>query len=235
VKIFDVPMQDLETIAREVGVTFEGSDESNSAGYRVRGRLIPDRTKPIGARPFQRVSASIAFNEGRRVFAVCWHGHRDFMAKLFASFPNARIQTAIADYRGIADFDAKYIDTAHKNVGSMMFPVSAWTVCECCENYSYGPALEIGDSEYLTALAHAEAEDGASVIDESAARKIAADFHGGQFSDLYAFASSGFIGESLASEIESDLRKFTEPENVRQLKQLLAFVLAHIAEHVTNT
>jgi hypothetical protein len=226
-KIFDVPLQDLETIAREIGVTFEGTDESNSAGYRVRGRLIPDRTKPKGSRPYQRVSADIAFSEGRKVFAVCWHGHRDFMAKVFARYPDARIQTAIADYRGIADFDGKYIDTAHKNVGSIMYPVSAWSVCECCEQYSYGPALEVIDTEYLTALAHAGTEDGSTVIDEDTARKIAADFHGGQFSDLYAFASSGFIGESLTSEIESDLRIFTEPSNVRQLTQLLAFVTAH--------
>jgi hypothetical protein len=226
-KIFDVPLQDLESIAREIGVTFEGTDESNSAGSRARGRLIPDRSKPSGSRPYQRVSASIAFNEGRKVFAVCWHGHRDFMAKVFARFPNARISTAFADYRGIADFDGKYIDTAHKNVGSMMYPVSAWSVCDCCEQYSYGPPLEIADREYLTALAHAEAEDGATVISEDAARRIAADFHAGQNSDLYAFASSGFIGEGLASEIESDLQIFTEAENVRQLRQLLAFVTAH--------
>lgn len=39
-------------------------------------------------------------------------------------------------------------------------------------------------------------------------RRVAADWHGGQFTDLYKFASSGHIGHFLDSEIERCLKTF---------------------------
>lgn len=64
---------------------------------------------------------------GRRVSAVCWHGHRDVMMRLFDRHPEARLKTALADYRGREDFLAKYRDTFGRGNG--------WNVC-----LSYGEA-----------------------------------------------------------------------------------------------
>ena len=65
-------------------------------------------------------------------------------------------------------------------------------------------------------------------------REIAADWHSGQWSALYAFSSSGAIQSDLASEIESCLRMLDEraaaydlediPEMREELRELLAFV-----------
>lgn len=42
---------------------------------------------------------------------MCWHGHRDFMRALYRLAPDARIKTALADYRDAEDFDRKFLDT----------------------------------------------------------------------------------------------------------------------------
>lgn len=43
--------------------------------------------------------------------AVSWEGHRDFMRALFAADPNARLQTALADYHGREEFIRDHPDT----------------------------------------------------------------------------------------------------------------------------
>jgi hypothetical protein len=126
-----VQLSDIERVAESIGVTFEGAD-SGVRFPRVRGRLIPDRTVPRENRPYRRVSASIAFNEGREVFAVCWHGHRDFFRALFAEFPSAVADTMMARYTA-ENFENVFPDTAYRNVGSRMYPVYASEVCRCGE------------------------------------------------------------------------------------------------------
>lgn len=67
----------------------------------------------------------------RRTIAACWHVHRDFLATLFDRYPTARVSTAFADYRGREDFLEKFEATGWKNVGSMMYPMSASQCCDC--------------------------------------------------------------------------------------------------------
>jgi hypothetical protein len=58
-------------------------------------------------------------------------------------------------------------------------------------------------------------------VDEISARHIASLWHGGQFSPLYAFASSGSITDGLESEIEADLRNSNASSSDRaQLREL---------------
>ena len=130
---------DLYDIAEEIGVAL--SDRGTVYNYRMPitkvGRAYSFGLRPTsyknpctGDHKYQRVSASVFQNE-RRVFAVCWHGHRDFMLALFDRDPDARIKSAMADYKGALDFLDKYPDTAYGNVGSQMYPQYASDVCKC--------------------------------------------------------------------------------------------------------
>jgi hypothetical protein len=133
---------DLYDIAEEIGVCLadRGSVNANRNPLTRVGRaysfgLRPDKSTRNGEGDYlyQRVSSNIMFSEGRRVFAVCWHGHRDFMQEVFRRDPDARIKTAMADYRGAADFEAKYHETAYWQVGAPIAPVFAAEVCKCGE------------------------------------------------------------------------------------------------------
>lgn len=79
---------------------------------------------------YQRMSAG--YNAGeRRVAAVCWHGHRDFMRAIYRRDPDARIKSAFADYRGSEEFEQKFPTTGDRNIGSMYYPTLAREACTC--------------------------------------------------------------------------------------------------------
>ena len=132
-RIFDVPLEDCERIASGLGIRFEGSDKSNSAGHRTSGTLRAD----AASNPYPRLSSSyfrLKSGERRKLRSiVCWHGYRDFMRGIFADFPNARIATHVADYRGSADFESKYADTGYKNIGPPIAPVIMADCCYCAD------------------------------------------------------------------------------------------------------
>lgn len=67
----------------------------------------------------------------RRVSAACWHVHRDFMKEVFRINPEARIQTALADYKGLEDFQAFFPVTGGTNVGSRAQPLAISEACNC--------------------------------------------------------------------------------------------------------
>lgn len=89
---------------RGLGISRDGR------ALRFRLRLDTDSRREDGSLLYQRVSQS---RGGRRVASVCWHGHRDFMARIFGTNPDARIKTALADYRGVADFIRTYATTMY--------------------------------------------------------------------------------------------------------------------------
>lgn len=106
-------------------------------GYVERDR--DDQGRLIGKRQlhplkWHRRTASYGWgNSERRVSAVCWHGHYAFMRYLFALRPDARIKSAVADYRGLTDFLRSAGDTAHRNIGSSMYPLSMAEACFCSD------------------------------------------------------------------------------------------------------
>ena len=93
--------------------------------YADVGRAI--RVK-LGVKSSRAPGAS--FKRGRRISALCWHGFRDVIARLFKDGAT-RVQTVMADYRGLADFEAKFPATGHVNVGSMTEPLEAQDACQC--------------------------------------------------------------------------------------------------------
>lgn len=126
---------DLREIAAEVGVKIH-SDYAGT-GIRKDGRawnfrLALDSSVPKrdAGYKYQRTSTS-GFNPDRRVAAVCWHGHRDFMRAIFAKDANARIKSSFADYKGAENFERDFPGTAYRNVGSMMYPMFMKDACTC--------------------------------------------------------------------------------------------------------
>jgi len=106
---------DIRDAAAEVGLTLH-SDWSGH-GIETRGRALKFRLAvdssadrdADGYLPYQRCSTSRGSR--RKLAAVCWHGHRDFMRALFRRSPEMRLKTALADYRGSDDFERTYLGT----------------------------------------------------------------------------------------------------------------------------
>lgn len=73
-------------------------------------------------------------NTGRRIAAACWHAHRDIMQAIFAAYPDARLHSALADYRGQSDFLASFPATGATNCGSIANPLRADNACDCNNN-----------------------------------------------------------------------------------------------------
>lgn len=68
---------------------------------------------------------------GRKVNAVCWHGHYDFMFKLFTAQPDATLISAMARYDGRADFENNADGSGARNIGSQMHPLAYEDACDC--------------------------------------------------------------------------------------------------------
>ena len=126
-KLWNVPVDALSAIVREVSardyngnIRFKRSPEP--AGRALQFTLtVADSRGPGG-----RLSHS-----GRRVAALCWHGHRDVFKEIFARFPDARLQSAQADYRGRESFERTFPATGDANIGSLMCPMCYRTACDC--------------------------------------------------------------------------------------------------------
>ena len=130
-EIYDIANELCVSIA-DRGTIYNGRPPIRRDGRALYFGLRPDPgcKDEDGNHRYQRTSAS-AFHSERRVFAVCWHGHRDFMREIFKRDPSARVKTAWADYKGVEDFEEKFPETAYLNVGSMMYPMFASEVCTC--------------------------------------------------------------------------------------------------------
>lgn len=115
----------LRTAADEIGVTVE-INTLNAKGDRHQVKVNPG-PEPLGQRNYQRISAS----SERRVFAVCWHGFRDFFRACYEVAPNAVFRTAMDTWKGSEDFEERFRTSGYRNVGSQMYPRVACEVCEC--------------------------------------------------------------------------------------------------------
>jgi hypothetical protein len=70
--------------------------------------------------------------------AVCFHGHKRFMEKIFEVNPGAIIRTKMAAYRGIDSFNEQWPRVGSRNVGSMMYPLSYQDACNCGPETTFG-------------------------------------------------------------------------------------------------
>ena len=118
VKIWGLTEGEIRAAAKEARVSLW----NDWAGYgvEVRGkaltcRLCVDTTQERdenGLLPFQKVGRPHPVSRrGRRLPYVTWEGHREFMRVVFRDHPEARIKSAVADYRGRDEFWAKHPST----------------------------------------------------------------------------------------------------------------------------
>ncbi|MEK7505901.1 MAG: hypothetical protein AAB597_03360 [Patescibacteria group bacterium] len=117
--IWGIGELDLQGIAQQVGVQLVGPE---SVGRGLRFTL-----RPGDDRKWQRRSAT----SGRRINAVCFHGHKAFMEAVFALYPEARIKSVMADYRGVEEFNRQHEEVGDRNISNRMRPMSFWKACDC--------------------------------------------------------------------------------------------------------
>jgi hypothetical protein len=123
-KAWNTTEQDIREAADEVGLAIHSDWSGNGItrdGRALRFRLALGTDKE-NYRSIKR---------GRRIAAVCWHGHRDFFRALYRRSPEARIKTALADYRGTDGFERDFPATGQGNVGSWAEPQAAQDACDC--------------------------------------------------------------------------------------------------------
>lgn len=100
---------------------------------RFKLKLKPRSSRRPGSRVSQEHHYFSDIKQ-KRIGSSCWHVHRDFMFEVFAINPDARIITALADYKGLEDFEDKFPDTYHS--GGMAGPAvisSVGGACNCDE------------------------------------------------------------------------------------------------------
>jgi hypothetical protein len=131
---------------------------STDGSRRINSKCIAFTLRVLDSRgPGHRLSASeysrYADNSRagipgsrHRLTSACWHVHRDVMRKIFDFNPDARIKSAMADYRGVESFNAVHGYTGHHNSGSLMAPVAYADLCECDGNKTILPRERL---EYL--------------------------------------------------------------------------------------
>jgi len=110
--------------------------EADAVGYRhYRGNVYARITWARGRSVRFTLETKDAYaygsrraQSGRHMRKASWEAHRDVLRALFKLDPDATVRTALATYRGAADFEYQYERTADHNVGSRMDPI---TIREC--------------------------------------------------------------------------------------------------------
>lgn len=91
-----------------------------------------------------------------------------------------------------------------------------------------------------------QCDDAEGIINEFEAREIASEWHGGQFTDLYAFSSSGHLAPTtLEHEVQREIDRFNPSnhqdedskgpeEELARLHDLLIYVQRHAPEDTSE-
>jgi hypothetical protein len=114
--------EDLERVGADVGVRVQAGPTQHGRGGVPRVSF----TLKLADERYRRRGFT-----GRRIAAVCWHGHRDFMRACFALNPDGRIKSAMADYAGADEFERLFEGTGARNIGSMVQPMLYREACDC--------------------------------------------------------------------------------------------------------
>ena len=122
---YNVDEQDLQAAATEAGVVLTGQQAQRDGTPIRTGRGLRFTLLPQGKR-YQRRGFT-----GRRINALCWHGHYAFMAALFERVPGARIVSAMVRYDGKDEFGAFADRTGDRNIGSEREPLAYRDACDC--------------------------------------------------------------------------------------------------------
>lgn len=103
----------------------EGPETFEFENIREIGRAIAFKANPTSSRSrYARRAAS-----GRRLKALCYHGWRDLVLKLF-EMGATRVQSTMGDWRTPDEFRWQLPDLYSVNAGSMMQPRAFGQLCE---------------------------------------------------------------------------------------------------------
>ena len=114
--------QAVQTASKEYDGNIRFKREPEAIGNFLHFTLTVNNSREHGG----RISHS-----GRRVAALCWHGHRDVMREIFKLAPDALLITALARYEGIEGFEDLFEETGYRNIGSMYAPMDMCEACHC--------------------------------------------------------------------------------------------------------
>jgi len=149
-----VTMFTLHDIATELGIQVYDYDH---LGHRVRGKyagrdaykfvLRPpyhgkNAAKPTREQKYRLIKDKL-WNDGgkgdgrRAAWAVCWHGHWEFMMGVFDHDPNAIFVTRESTWDGVEDFLARAEASGTRNIGSQIMQASYNSQCNCDLNGGY--------------------------------------------------------------------------------------------------
>lgn len=87
----------------------------------------------ISARPSQNPFHKVS-HSGRKLNAVCWHGHREVMREIFKIAPDAILVSTFARYEGREHFERTHGETGLRNIGSQVQPLMMQDACDCCHS-----------------------------------------------------------------------------------------------------
>ena len=124
-KLKGITPEQLNQIIKEVNETHKSTIRANYGTPRGRFISFTLRVKS-GKDNLHGLGPT-----GRNLNTLCWHGHKYVMEKIFELEPSAILVSTIARYEGITGFENHYMDTAYKNVGSLMSPMFMVDRCNC--------------------------------------------------------------------------------------------------------
>jgi len=123
-KVKGITERQLRSIVRKVGVQFNNGP-TKIGNYLFFTLRLPQFARAPKAK-YRRTGT-----RGRRICAVCYHGHFAVMQRILDVNPDAVIRSAVATYLGKDDFEAKAPSVGERNVGSMMEPRMFIDSCNC--------------------------------------------------------------------------------------------------------
>ena len=147
-KVWGITEEEARQCASKVGIAI--FNDWRGSGIDTVGRALQFRLGLGDDKMLYRRLSAMRWNDRppRKVNAVCWHGHRDFMREVFKINPDARIKSAVADYRGSDDFERTFPGTGHRNIDSQMYPTEMQDACVCeeddCTSDSFQPTSSSG-------------------------------------------------------------------------------------------
>ena len=98
--------------------------------YNVRQKRRDGTSHAFVIRPLGELFRKFS-PPGRRVWAVCYHGHAAFMQRVFDINPEATLISMMERFNGRADFQDKACAVANHNVGSAYQPADFGNACKC--------------------------------------------------------------------------------------------------------
>jgi len=124
-RIDGLTLSQMERIAQQTGVELYNVRVHPLRPTHIECGLRP----PHGAQTYRKRSFS-----GRQCWAVCYHGHYEFLRRVFAANSQARVKAGRGfqvAYNGKAEFEEKAPTVGEANVGSMGQPVQFRDACDC--------------------------------------------------------------------------------------------------------